>query len=333
MTTIWTVYLSGEIHTDWRAEIEAGAKAANLPVSFASAVTHHEASDDCGVTILGAEPNKFWHDHKGAQMNAIRTRKGITDADVPGGSPVVVVNREMVDRHYPNQNPIGQRLMLYSGSEEPNTWYEIVGVVGNVKPRGPASPTDPQFYTPFVQAPQAHMTLMMRTKGPAPSVSQSVTDIINNLSPDTAFTRTYDFESTISYSWRRQRFIMLLFSIFSVLALILATIGIYGVMSYTVNQRTQEIGIRMALGALPKNAMRLILKSGARIIIFGILLGAAASLAGSRVLESFLFNISPYDPATFIAIALILTAVALLACFIPARRATKVDPMVALRAE
>ncbi len=319
-------------------DIESVAMTTALPMGNRNRVRSRAFSIDGDTSVpaeerLSADYYTVTPDYFDVMSIPLIRGRGITDADVPGGSPVVVVNREMVERHFPDQDPIGQRIMLFSGSDEPNVWYEIVGIVGNVKPRGPASPTDPQFYTPFVQAPQAHMTIMLRTKGSAPAISQTVTNIFNKLSPDTAFTQTYDFEATISYSWRRQRFIMNLFSIFSVLALVLATIGIYGVMSYTVNQRTQEIGIRMALGALPNSAMRLILRNGSRIILFGILLGATGSLAGSRLLESFLFNISPYDPVTFIGIAAILATVALLACYLPARRATKVDPMVALRAE
>lgn len=316
-------------------DVETVAMTTALPMGNRNRVRSRPFSIDGDTSIpaeerLSADYYTITPDYFDVMSIPLIRGRGITTQDTPGGSPVVVVNREMVERHFPDQDPIGQRIMLFSGSEEPNIWYEIVGVVGNVKPRGPASPTNPQFYTPFVQAPQTHMTIMMRTKGPAPTLSQTVADLFNDLAPDTAFTRTYDFESTISYSWRRQRFIMLLFSIFSALALILATIGIYGVMSYTVNQRTQEIGIRMALGALPGNVLRLILRSSARIIIFGVLLGAAGSLAGSRLLESFLFNISPYDPVTFIGIALILTIVALFACLIPARRATKIDPLIAM---
>lgn len=319
-------------------DVETVAMTTALPMGGRNRVLNRSFSIDGDTSIPVAERRSANYytitpDYFDVMSIPLIRGRAITAQDVPGGSPVVVVNREMVERHFPDKNPIGERIMVFSGSEEPNIWYEIVGVVGNVKPRGPLSPTDPQLYTPFVQAPQTHMTIMMRTNGPTPALSQTVTNIFNSLSPDTAFTRNYDLESTISYSWIRQRFSMILFSIFSGLALLLAAIGIYGVMAYTVDQRTQEIGIRMALGALPRDVMKLILRSGARIITFGVLLGAAGSLAGARVLESFLFNTSPYDPVTFISIAVLLTTVALIACYFPARRATKVDPMVALQAE
>ncbi len=126
---------------------------------------------------------------------------------------------------------------------------------------------------------------------------------------------------------------MILFTLFSVIALILAAIGIYGVMAYSVNQRTHEIGVRMALGAMPRDVLRLILASGARIVFIGLLLGTAGALASTRVLSSLLFNVSPYDPVSYVGIIVLLSTIALLACWIPAKRATKVNPIVALRAE
>ena len=244
---------------------------------------------------------------------------------------VVVVNREMVRLHFPDKDPVGQRIRLLDGG--PETWSEIVGVVGDVKPRGPLSPTQPQVYQAFEQMPEQLMTIVILAKGPAPSLSAATRDIFHDLDKDVRFDTLYDLQGTIAYAWVQQRFNMILFTLFSLIALLLAAIGIYGVMAYSVSQRTHEIGIRMALGALPRDVLRLILASGSRTIGIGLLLGTAGALVSTRLLSTLLFNVSPYDPVSFVAILLILSAVGLLACWVPARRATKVNPMVALRSE
>jgi putative ABC transport system permease protein len=265
-----------------------------------------------------------------------------TPHDTAATSRVVVVNREMVRLHFPDKDPIGQRIRLLGGGPQPTplpgkpapeVWSEIIGVVGDVKPRGPQSDTGPQVYEAFDQAPEQLMNLMVRTKGAAPGLSPNVRDIIHALDKDIRFDIFYPLIATIEWTWTRQRFSMILFTLFSTIALVLAAIGIYGVMAYSVNQRTHEIGIRMALGAMPRDVLRLILGSGARIILIGLLLGTAGALASTRVLSSLLFNVSPYDPVSYIGIIVILSAIALLACWIPARRATKVNPLVALRSE
>ena len=265
-----------------------------------------------------------------------------TPHDTASTTRVVVVNREMVRVHFPDKDPIGQRIRLLGGGPQPTplpgkpapeVWSEIIGVVGDVKPRGPQSDTGPQVYEAFDQAPEQLMNLVVRSKGAAPGLSANVRDIVHALDKDIRFDIFYPLIATIEWTWTRQRFSMILFTLFSVIALVLAAIGIYGVMAYSVNQRTHEIGIRMALGAMPRDVLRLILGSGARIILIGLLLGTAGALASTRVLSSLLFNVSPYDPVSYISIIVILSATAFLACWIPARRATKVNPIVALRSE
>ena len=262
--------------------------------------------------------------------------------DTAATARVVVVNREMVRRHFAGKDPLGQRIRILDidsgqppvpGQPAPEIWSEIIGVVGDVKPRGPQSITEPQVYQAFDQMPEPLMTLVIRTKGPAPGVYAAVRDVVHSLDKDLRFDTMFPLMATLEWWWTQQRFNMILFTLFSVIALVLAAIGIYGVMAYSVTQRTHEIGIRMALGAMPRDVMRLILGSGARIVCIGLLLGTAGALASTRVLSALLFNVSPYDPVSFIGIILILSAVAFLACWIPARRATKVNPIVALRAE
>jgi putative ABC transport system permease protein len=243
----------------------------------------------------------------------------------------VVINREMVRLNFPDRDPIGQRLRLLD--DGPETWSEIIGVVGDVKPRGPASPTQPQVYQSLEQYPQQLMTLVLKARGDAPGLSAAVRDIVHSLDKDIRFEQLYDLQGTIQYAWVQQRFNMILFTLFSLIALVLAAIGIYGVMAYSVNQRTHEIGVRMALGAMPRDVLRLILASGARIIGLGILLGTIGALISTRLIGTLLFSVSPYDPVSYLGIIVILSAIALFACWMPARRATKVNPIVALRAE
>jgi len=262
--------------------------------------------------------------------------------DTAATARVVVVNREMVRRHFADKDPIGQHIQIlgddpgqtpFPGKSSPEVWLEIIGVVGDVKPFGPRSETGPQAYEVFDQVPEQVMTLVVRAKGPSPALYAAIRDIMDSLDKDIHFTTLYPLIATLEWWWTQQRFNMILFTLFSVIALVLAAIGIYGVMAYAVTQRTHEIGIRMALGAMPRDVMRLILRSGLRIVLIGLLLGTAGALASTRVLSALLFNVSPYDPASFIGIIVLLSAVAFLACWIPARRATKVNPIVALRAE
>ncbi|MEO6876180.1 MAG: ABC transporter permease [Opitutaceae bacterium] len=255
-----------------------------------------------------------------------------TRQDTATTAHYVVVNREMVKRHFADKDPIGQHLRLLD-DKAPETWSEIIGVVGDVKPRGPASDTQPQVYQAFEQYPQQLMTIVLKAKPAAPGLAVAVRDIIHALDKDIRFETLYELQGTIQYSWVQQRFNMILFTLLSVIALILAAIGIYGVMAYSVTQRTSEIGIRMALGAQPRDVLRLILLSGARVVGLGLLIGTAGALATTRLISVLLFNTSPYDPVSFIGIILLLSAIALLACWIPARRATKVNPIVALRSE
>ena len=256
--------------------------------------------------------------------------------DTVATARVVIVNREMVRRHFAGKDPLGQRIRVVDSDPSkpaPEIWSEIIGVVGDVKPRGPQSETGPQVYEAFDQMPEQLMTLVVRTKGPAPGMVPAIRDVFHSLDKDVRFDTLYPLINTLEWWWTQQRFNMILFTLFSVIALVLAAIGIYGVMAYSVNQRTHEIGIRMALGALPRDVLRLVLGSGSRIIGIGLLFGTAGALVSTRLISALLFNVSPYDPVSYFAIIVLLSAIALLACWVPARRATKVDPIVALRAE
>jgi len=259
--------------------------------------------------------------------------RGFTARDMPGAPRVVIINQELAQRYFPGIDPIGQRLMIYTMGDKPDVVREIVGVVGNVRPWGPQSEIGSLVYEPLAQNPEGDVTLILKAQGPAPALPAAVTDIIRALDPDLPFPSLSHYDATVATAWFRQRFSSILFTMFSSIALLLAAIGIYGVMAYSVSQRTQEIGIRMALGAQMGDVLRLVSASGARIVALGLLIGAAGSLAFAQALRSLLFNTSPSDPLTLLLVGMLLTCVACLACWVPARRAAKVDPMVALRHE
>jgi putative ABC transport system permease protein len=246
-------------------------------------------------------------------------------------SHVVMINETMAREMFPGEDPIGKRLVIQM-MRDPQP-CEIIGVVGDVKHAGLDSEVRSMSYWPHVELAYPFMTLVARTDGDPLNYVTAVRREVQALDNDQPLAGVYSMEQLMSESVARARFSATLLAIFAAVALILAAVGIYGVMSYTVTQRTHEIGIRMALGAGHQAVMRMVIRQGMRLAVIGIGAGLAASLALTRLLASLLFGVSPTDPVTFIVIALALTGVALGACAVPARRATKVDPMVALRYE
>jgi putative ABC transport system permease protein len=215
----------------------------------------------------------------------------------------------------------------------PERFREIVGIVGDVKQYGLDQPTTMQTYEPYLQTPFSDMTLIVRTEGDPTTLSAGVRSEVFSIDKDQPVSRVRTLEQVLSESVAKQRFAMLLLGIFAVVALVLAAVGLYGVMSYAVTQRTHEIGIRMALGAQRRDVLKLVVGQGMILALVGVGLGLVASFALTRVMTTLLFGVSATDPLTFLAIPALLTAVALGASFVPARRAMKVDPMIALRYE
>jgi putative ABC transport system permease protein len=242
---------------------------------------------------------------------------------------VALINASIARKFFPGEDPIGKRLNITNG---PDTWREIVGVVGDIKNRSLDAEVTLQTYEPFTQQPSRSVAAVLRADGPPPGLA-TVAAALHSIDPDLPVMRVRPLSEVVAESIARQRFAMLLFAVFSGTAVVLACIGIYGVMAYSVSQRTGEIGIRMALGAQPADILRLVLRQGGRLIALGLGAGLAGALVLTRFLESMLFGVSTYDPPTFAAIAVLLGLVAVLACALPARRATKVTPMSALRAE
>jgi putative ABC transport system permease protein len=240
----------------------------------------------------------------------------------------------MAERYWPDEEPIGKRLKLgYASSRLP--WITIVGVTGDVRQFELTRDSRPEMYTPYTQESGwfAPRDLVVRTSSDPISFAAAVRSQVWAVDSDQAVYDMRTMEQVVSGSISKQRFNMTLFGVFAGVAMLLAAVGIYGVMSYTVTQRTHEIGIRMALGARPGGVLKLVIAQGMKPALAGVAIGALSALALTRVMSSLLYGVSATDPVTFIIISVVLAGVALAACFVPARRATKVDPMIALRYE
>jgi putative ABC transport system permease protein len=265
----------------------------------------------------------------------LRAGRDFTQMDREGQPLVAIVNEEMVREFFPHENPIGVRIH-WARDTGPPRWMTVIGVAGDVKHSGLNQPTDPAVYTPFSQSDEAwkrFMTLAIRARNAPPGLVEEVKKQIWSVDGQIPVGDVRAMDELIAVSLAQQRFNMFLLGLFASLALILAAVGIYGTMSYSASQRTHEIGIRTALGAQRRDVLRLVMNDGAKIALFGIAIGIAGALALTRLMASLLFEVKPTDPATFAAVATLLALVTLAACYIPARRAMRVDPMVALRYE
>ena len=274
------------------------------------------------------------------QTMGIELIKGrlFTAEDTPATPPVAIIDEVLARRFFPNENPLGHRLK--ASVDAPG--IEIVGIVRHAEPNSldAQGPAPAQFYFSFNQIPAERLpgyvrriNLLTRTEVEPLSLASAVRGQVAALNKDQAVFNVRTMEQTVAQSVAARRFSMLLLTVFAVVALGLASLGIYGLMSYAVAQRTREIGVRMALGAQMSDVLKLMVGQGMKLALVGVVLGLVGSVALTRLLKTLLFGVSATDPQTFIAIALLLTVVALVACWLPARRATKVDPMVALRNE
>jgi putative ABC transport system permease protein len=281
-------------------------------------------SDEPSTNYFAITPDYF----KAMGIPLLRGRP-FNDQDRDGAPRVAIINKSFADQYFQNEDPIGKRI----STAGPEAWSEIVGIVGDVKTSGLDQDTSVQSYVPLAQQPFNSMTFVVRTDGAQGGLANALRREVYAVDRDQPVFRIESLESLVMSSYARQRFATTLFAVFSGLALVLAAIGIYGVMSYSVSQRTGEFGIRIALGAQRRDLLRLVLGQGARLTAFGILAGLIGALAAGRVVQSILFQTGPRDPLTFAIIAVLLGAVALLACLLPALRATMVDPVEALRSE
>ena len=257
--------------------------------------------------------------------------RNFTEHDTKNSAPVAIVNDAFVRATFPGQDPIGKYVVNFGPHNEK---LEIVGVVGNVRHLALETTPRAELYQPLGQASWPRMFVAVRTLAPnpltlVPAVQEAVWSVDKNVAPGTA----RSMEELVARSLLKRKFTMTLLTIFAGLAVTLAAIGLYGVMSYSVSQRTREIGIRMALGAQRAEVLKLIVKQGMKVTAIGVLLGIIASLGLTRLIVNLLFGVSATDFTTFLALSVVLLSVALLACWLPARRASGVDPMVALRSE
>ena len=263
----------------------------------------------------------------------INVRRGrvFTSQDAATSVPVIVISDAFVKRYFPNEDPIGKRVVFDGPNPVPR---EIVGVVGDVRRNGLDVDVQPEMYVPHVQKPERRLNLVIRTDtDDASQIAPLARAEVKAFDPNQIIWRVQTLRELLGASVAPRRFNMLLLGIFATVALVLAAVGLYGVMSYSVSRRTQEIGIRMALGASRSDVLRLVVRQGMTMTLIGLVLGLAGAFSLSRVMISLLHGVSPTDPLTFAGVSIVLLAVALLACLLPARRATRVDPLVALRTE
>ena len=252
------------------------------------------------------------------------------ERDTAQSTRVVIIDDHMAQQLWPNEDPIGRRIR-YGDLKSTSPWETVVGVVGRVKQYALDLDSRIAFYRPHTQSSARTMYLVVRSDGDASSVAAAVTKEIRALDPDLPVSNVRTMTSRIDESLVRRRFSMMLLGIFAGLAFVLAAIGIYGVMAYLVSQGTQEIGIRMALGATPSAILGLVLQQGLTIALAGVTIGVAAAMGLTRLMRGLLFGVEPIDPVTFAATALALAVTALAACYLPARRAARIDPLVALK--
>jgi predicted permease len=265
---------------------------------------------------------------------ALREGRYFTDEDRSADAPVVIIDETMARTIWPGEDPIGKRIKAPGQVElEKEPWSTVIGVVDDVKQWALDRPGTMQLYGDESQVQWGFWTLVARTKTAPETLASPMQSVIRALDPDEAVANVSTMDAIISSSVGLRRLAMLLLASFAGLALLLACVGIYGVMSYSVEQRRQEIGVRLALGAQPRDVLRLALGLGTRLALAGVTIGVVAALALTRLMSSLLFGVSAADPITFAGVASLLLLVALAACYIPARRAMKVDPLVALRYE
>ena len=312
--------------------VQAVAVASTLPLT----------SDwQIGVRIEGGGESEYYmpygswvsNDHFRAMEIPLKSGRAFTDEDRADTTPVVVINETMARRSWPGQDAIGKRIRW--GGWNPQGWLTIVGVVADVKFSALEAESPPTVYMPVFQVPRIRRDAIFiaRTTADPASLAAAMRREIGAVDPDLPIYDVRTMNQVISESVAQRRFTMWLLAIFAIAALGLAALGLYGVLSYAVTQRTREIGIRMALGGRRLDVLKLVVGQGMSLALAGALAGLIASFALTRLMKGLLFGVSASDPLTFTAVALLLTMVALVACWIPARRATKVDPMVALRCE
>ena len=317
--------------------IEA-AMAGDVPLT-GSEVAHSVVFEGRPPVPVGDEPEVdtfcVMGDYFRVMQIPLRAGRTLTDLDREDQPLVAVISEAFVRQFFAHQNPLGQRIR-WGRETGPPRWMTIVGVVGDVKQYSLAEPAYPAVFTPFAQSNEAWrrwMSVVVRMPQSSASLIPAVKGQIWSLDSQIPLNRIQSMGELLDLSLAERRFNMSLLGLFAGMAMILAAVGIYGLLSYSVSQRTHEIGVRVAVGARRRDVLKLVLGQGARLAAVGLAAGVLGALALTRLMASLLFGVTATDPATFATVALLMMAVALLACFVPARRAMRVDPMVALRHE
>jgi predicted permease len=326
--------------------VEVAATVSNLPFDFGPDMNFAIEENPSGGDPSGSTEWRAITPHYLRTMQIpLLEGRNLTDRDNVSGAPVVLINQALAVRFFPGQNPLGQHIIIGAGAEAAglaDRTREIVGIVGNTKEFGLTRPAPETLFVPAAQV-QDGMTAianrliplvwLVRTTGEPRSLARAVQRELLAVTSQEAPDNFRTMEDLLSASIAQQRFNMLLLAMFAGLAVALVAVGLYGVLAYLVAQRTNEIGIRMALGASHREVLRLVVRNGMRMTFAGLSLGIVAALGLTRLLAGLLFGVKPTDAFTFGSVAALLCGVALLACYIPARRATRVDPIVALRYE
>jgi putative ABC transport system permease protein len=314
--------------------VEAAGAAFNLPL--------REAANERILTVEGypalppgqaptVNNNVVTPDYFGTMGIPLLLGRDFNDADTGDSMSVTIIDERLAREYWPNESPIGKRITL-GPPEDKEPWYTIVGVVGAVRNESLNLTRRKTVYQPHAQYSTDDMSLAIRARNPenlAPAIQRHV----KAMNPDLPIINMRTMNEVVSRSVWQPRLYAILFGVFAAVALALASVGLYGVMAYSVSERSREIGIRMALGAQRRDVLKLVVAQGMTLTLVGIGVGLAAALALTRLMRSLLFEVSVTDPLTFAGLAALLSVVAMLACYLPARRATKVDPIVSLKCE
>ncbi len=277
--------------------------------------------------FAGVSPNYF----EVLRTPLIRGRVFL-DSDEPKSQQVAIIDQTLANRYWPGQDPLGAHIQFNAQANAPN-WFTIVGVVGDVKSDGFEAPLAPHIYLPVFQGPPYASVLFLRTHANPGTLGDQIRTEVQSVDSNLPLFSVRTLDEVVARSMAERRFALEILALFAAVALLLAAIGIYGVMSYAFSRRIHELGIRIALGAQRRDILRMALSEGMTLVVIGLVAGVVGAMLLTRFLRSLLFNVTATDPLVFVSIAALLAAVALLACYIPARRATHVDPLVALREE
>jgi predicted permease len=315
--------------------VSAAGSITSLPLSEMFAwgpITIEGRTPPAGENFINADERIVSGHYFEAMQIPLRQGRTFNDLDTATTQKIAIIDEFFAQQYWPGEDPVGKRIRT-GGLESKEPWLTIVGVVGRIKQDTLDSDPRIAFYLPHSQYTTPAMNVVLRSGAAPTALTSAIKKEIRELDPDLPIYNVRTMDDRVQESLARCRFSMMMLGLFAALALVLATIGIYGVMAYMVSQGTREIGIRLALGATQTNILRLVVRQGMTLALTGVAIGLAGALILTRLMRSLLFGVQSTDPLTFIAIAALLTLIALLASYIPARRAARIDPMVSLRCE